>query len=289
MRSSPQRASWSSSTRPTRLRTGIPARTFGASEARPHRCSASRPPPFAWSPRPEAAVESLRRNHLRDRQEGPLQQGDPPTPHSRPSTRRSSSSASSATTTTSTSRASGELGPAVLQRIAKHSGRNKLIVEHYIANRERYGKTIVFAPTTLHAQTLASEFFSTSSARRRKPTSSTTRAGLAGGHERVSRRGDADRPRERRDLTEGFDAPKTRTVFIARPTRSEALLSQMIGRALRGPLAGRECRRASRHLPRHLGAVRRSRHGVRRPGRTCRRAEAAAQHPEAAHSGLGRS
>jgi len=39
-------------------------------------------------------------------------------------------------------------------------------------------------------------------------------------------------------LTEGYDAPKTQTVFLARPTKSEALLSQMVGRALRGPRAG---------------------------------------------------
>ena len=39
-------------------------------------------------------------------------------------------------------------------------------------------------------------------------------------------------------LTEGFDAPHTRTVFIARPTRSEGLLAQMVGRALRGKQSG---------------------------------------------------
>jgi ATP-dependent helicase IRC3 len=30
-------------------------------------------------------------------------------------------------------------------------------------------------------------------------------------------------------LTEGYDAPRTKTVFLARPTKSEALLSQMAG------------------------------------------------------------
>jgi superfamily II DNA or RNA helicase len=132
----------------------------------------------------------------------------------------------------------GELGPAVLQRIAKHSGRNKLIVEHYIANRERYGKTIVFATDTLHAQTLASEF--------QHQLGEKAEADFVD----YSRKDSQAVMNAFRDeatpivlanvemLTEGFDAPKTRTVFIARPTRSEALLSQMIGRALRGPLAG---------------------------------------------------
>ena len=39
-------------------------------------------------------------------------------------------------------------------------------------------------------------------------------------------------------LTEGVDLPITRTVFLARPTSSEILMRQMIGRALRGPAAG---------------------------------------------------
>ena len=39
-------------------------------------------------------------------------------------------------------------------------------------------------------------------------------------------------------LTQGFDAPSTRAVYIARPTYSPNLYQQMIGRGLRGPLNG---------------------------------------------------
>ena len=39
-------------------------------------------------------------------------------------------------------------------------------------------------------------------------------------------------------LTTGFDAPKASAVVIARPTQSLVLFSQMVGRALRGPMAG---------------------------------------------------
>ena len=39
-------------------------------------------------------------------------------------------------------------------------------------------------------------------------------------------------------LTAGFDAPATRSVVIARPTKSVVLYSQMAGRALRGPRSG---------------------------------------------------
>ena len=35
-----------------------------------------------------------------------------------------------------------------------------------------------------------------------------------------------------------FDAPRTSAAVIARPTKSLVLYSQMLGRALRGPLAG---------------------------------------------------
>ena len=39
-------------------------------------------------------------------------------------------------------------------------------------------------------------------------------------------------------LSTGFDAPKTDLIFIARPTQSIVLYSQMIGRGLRGPAVG---------------------------------------------------
>ena len=39
-------------------------------------------------------------------------------------------------------------------------------------------------------------------------------------------------------LTEGFDAPAVRAVYVARPTYSPNLYSQMIGRGLRGPENG---------------------------------------------------
>ncbi|MCY3950048.1 MAG: helicase-related protein, partial [Acidimicrobiaceae bacterium] len=39
-------------------------------------------------------------------------------------------------------------------------------------------------------------------------------------------------------LTTGFDAPKASAAVIARPTMSLVLYSQMVGRVIRGPLAG---------------------------------------------------
>ncbi len=128
----------------------------------------------------------------------------------------------------------GEFGPAVLNRLAKNAPRNKLIVQQYLKNKDRYGPTIVFAADTLHCTTLAEEF---------------KKAGVNADYvtyDRSDAQAVISRYQEKRQpdvlvnvemLTEGFDAPHTRTVFIARPTRSEVLLTQMVGRALRGTKA----------------------------------------------------
>lgn len=129
----------------------------------------------------------------------------------------------------------GDLATTVLDRLGRNAHRNRLIVEQYLQNRDKYGPTIVFAADTLHAQTLAEEF----------QKHGVTRADYVDYSRRDTpeivdryRRGELDVIVNVQMLTEGFDAPRTRTVFIARPTRSESLLVQMVGRALRGPRAG---------------------------------------------------
>jgi superfamily II DNA or RNA helicase len=129
----------------------------------------------------------------------------------------------------------GELASEVLGRIAKNAARNHLIVDHYSKHSEKYGKTIVFAVDTLHAQTLVQEF---------------REQNVDADYVDYTRSDSAKVMNDFRDepvprvlvnvemLTEGYDAPKTKSVFLARPTKSEALLSQMVGRALRGPRAG---------------------------------------------------
>lgn len=129
----------------------------------------------------------------------------------------------------------GELGPNVLARLGKNAHRNGLIVEQYIKHQEKYGPTIVFAADTLHAQTLAGEFQKRGVVRTDYVDYS--RKGASEIIDKYSR-GDLDVIVNVQMLTEGFDAPRTRTVFIARPTRSESLVVQMVGRALRGPKAG---------------------------------------------------
>jgi superfamily II DNA or RNA helicase len=129
----------------------------------------------------------------------------------------------------------GDLATTVLNRLGQHATRNRLIVEQYLKHRDKYGPTIVFAANALHAQTLADEF-----RRHGVPEADYVDYSRKDAGEIADRyrRGELDVIINVQMLTEGFDAPRTRTVFIARPTRSESLLVQMVGRALRGPRAG---------------------------------------------------
>lgn len=133
----------------------------------------------------------------------------------------------------------------IADEIAANKLRNAKIVQHYIDNREKYGQTLVFAINRIHAFTLKGLF---------------EKAGVAAGvivsgtqaeftgidisneeNERnikAYRNGDIKVLINVNILTEGVDLPQTKTVFLTRPTVSSILMTQMIGRALRGEKAG---------------------------------------------------
>lgn len=129
----------------------------------------------------------------------------------------------------------GDISEEALDKLAKDSQRNRLIVEHYINNKDIFGKTLIFALNIEHCKTLKNEFI---------------HAGIScdfvshnnpNNKQIIESFKNTDSPRvllSVTKLTEGFDAPCIKTVFLARPTSSEALFRQMIGRALRGPAAG---------------------------------------------------
>ncbi len=128
----------------------------------------------------------------------------------------------------------GDFTEKMKDQIAKSSARNKVIVEHYVANRKKYGKTLVFAINQLHAQTLCEEF---------------QKAGLRCDYVVADKDGTHDTIQAFKDnkvdilinvqiLTEGSDVPDIQTVFLTRETNSDSLLMQMIGRALRGKYSG---------------------------------------------------
>ena len=130
-------------------------------------------------------------------------------------------------------------------QMADSAVRNKLIVDTYSKKKETYGQTIVFAVNVVHAITLAKLF---------------NKAGIPADYivsdikdqitgVRISREENEKKLEKYRNgelkvlvnvniLTEGVDLPQTKTVFLARPTVSAILMTQMIGRALRGEAAG---------------------------------------------------
>ena len=121
-------------------------------------------------------------------------------------------------------------------RIARDAHRTKRIVDAYREFVPNNWPTLIFATSVEHAQTVAallnSEGFS-------------ARA-VSGGTETSVRRDIVERFRAGQIdvlvnygvFREGFDAPKTRAIIVARPVYSPNLYFQMIGRGLRGPKNG---------------------------------------------------
>ena len=137
------------------------------------------------------------------------------------------------------------LPDSIAGKMADSAARNKIIVETYKNNQSAYGQTIVFAVNVVHAISLSKLF---------------NRAGISAEYivsdvrdmvtgVTISREDNEKKLESYRNgktkvlvnvniLTEGVDLPQTKTVFLARPTVSTILMTQMIGRALRGEAAG---------------------------------------------------
>ena len=131
------------------------------------------------------------------------------------------------------------------KEIAESGPRNKLIVETYIKKASEYGQTIVFAVSINHAIALA-KLFNMAGVKAEYIVSTIKDGGTGVSisqkeiNERIERykSGDVKVLINVNILTEGIDLPMTKTVFLARPTVSTILMTQMIGRALRGTKAG---------------------------------------------------
>ncbi len=143
----------------------------------------------------------------------------------------------------------GDLPESVISDLAKSRRRNQLIADTYANNAEKYGKAIVFAERWEQCEQLR-EFLklrdvragavyshidaeeATAYGRNRRDRSENARELEA------FRRGDVRVLINVRMLTEGTDVPDAQTVFLTRQTTSRILLTQMVGRALRGPKFG---------------------------------------------------
>ena len=129
--------------------------------------------------------------------------------------------------------------------IASSAARNKLIVDTYVNKVKEYGQTIVFAVNINHAIAL-NKLFSKAGVKSDYIVSD-IRDAITGVI--ISREDNEKKLQQYRDgklqvlinvniLTEGVDLPQTKTVFLARPTVSKILMTQMVGRALRGTASG---------------------------------------------------
>jgi superfamily II DNA or RNA helicase len=136
----------------------------------------------------------------------------------------------------------GELSERTKKKIADSKPRNLKVVDTYFENSEKYGKTIIFALNQIHCKTLTDEL--NREAKKRGLKGFKADYVIAGETKRTGKvikaYGDSkiDVLVNVQILTEGVDVPSTKTVFLTRPTNSEVLLNQMVGRALRGGKVG---------------------------------------------------
>lgn len=128
----------------------------------------------------------------------------------------------------------GELAPETMERMAQVAERNMLIADTYVANAKEYGKTLIFALNATHCISLCEEL------RKRNVRCDYIYCAHPGNEEKIARfkRGDLDVLVNINVMTEGNDIPDIQTVFLTRPTSSDVLLMQMIGRGMRGVGSG---------------------------------------------------
>ena len=124
----------------------------------------------------------------------------------------------------------GELSPETLERMARVKERNTLIADEYIQNKEKYGKTLIFALNAEHCISLCEKL------QKRGVRCDYVYSIHDGNETKIAkfRSGELDVLVNIQIMTEGSDVPDIQTVFLTRPTSSDVLLMQMIGRGMRG-------------------------------------------------------
>lgn len=143
-----------------------------------------------------------------------------------------------------------DLPAEIVQRLADDSARNDYIVNEFVAKKNEYGKTIIFADrveqciylkTKLKEKGIKAEaVYSNNEIMPNSPEERNRRTSTE--NERIIndfKNGENYVVLANvRMLTEGIDIPDVKTVFLTRQTTSPILMPQMIGRALRGKYAG---------------------------------------------------
>lgn len=122
------------------------------------------------------------------------------------------------------------------ERIAGDAERTRRIIDAYEMHVRPEWPTLIFATSVEHAQTVAALLNRTGTIAR--AVSGTTEPATRRRIVREFREGCIQALVNYGVFTEGFDAPKTRAIIVARPVYSPNLYFQMIGRGLRGPKNG---------------------------------------------------
>ena len=128
------------------------------------------------------------------------------------------------------------LPQSVEDRIAHSAQRTRRILEAYDQYVAPDWPTLIFATSVEHAQTLAALLNRRGISAR--AVSGTTEPAARRRVVEGFRNGEIKALVNYGVFREGFDAPKTRAIIVARPVYSPNLYFQMIGRGLRGPLNG---------------------------------------------------
>ena len=121
-------------------------------------------------------------------------------------------------------------------RIARNTARTRRILDAYQNHIGTDWPTLIFATSVEHAQTLAALLNRAGITAR--AVSAYTEAAVRRHVVKEFRNGKINALVNHTVFREGFDAPKTRAIIVARPVYSPNLYFQMIGRGLRGPLNG---------------------------------------------------
>lgn len=139
-----------------------------------------------------------------------------------------------------------DLPESIIGQLANSRSRNQFIAQSYADNKNKYGKTLIFADRWDQCVQLC-EFLRKKGIKAGAMFSHVYQTGtgrVIGGGDSNAKTLEKFRKDELkvlvniRMLTEGTDVPDVDTVFLTRQTTSKILLTQMIGRALRGPKFG---------------------------------------------------
>ncbi len=137
----------------------------------------------------------------------------------------------------------------IIGSLAENQERNHLIVETYVKNKERFGKTLIFADRWFQCEYIREALRRRGVKADAVYTHIDTDPGSVAARNRRNSDENAKILQSFRDnqldvlinvrmLTEGTDVPNVQSVFLTRQTTSQILLTQMVGRALRGPKFG---------------------------------------------------